>query len=49
MYRGWVGALLPMQGGAPLPNESVSQYRCVNLSKADNDDRKYENDANALS
>ena len=30
-------------GGAPLANELVSQYRCLNLPK------KYESDANALS
>ena len=35
--------------GVPLPNEPVSQYKCVNLPKTDDDDdRTHENDSNAL-
>ena len=34
---------------APLPNEPVSQHRCVNLPKADDNDRTHQNDANAPS
>ena len=34
--------------GVPLPNEPVSQYKCVNLPKTDDDDRTNENDSNAL-
>ena len=42
------GALLPMQG-CSCPIEPVSQYRCMNLPKTDDNDRTHENDANALS
>ena len=35
-------------GGAPLPNNPVSQYRCVNLPKTGDNYRTHENDANAL-
>ena len=34
---------------APLPNQPVSQHRCVNLPKADDNDRTHQNDANAPS
>ena len=34
--------------GSPLPNKLVSQNRCVNLSKTDNNDRTHESDANAI-
>ena len=43
------GGLYFACGGAPLPNELVSQYICVNLPKTDDNDRTHENDANALS
>ena len=36
-------------GGAPLPNEPVSQYRCVNFPKTDDNDRANGNDVNVLS
>ena len=29
-------------GGAPLPNDPVSQYRCLNLPKTDDNDRTLE-------
>ena len=35
-------------GGAPLPNDPVSKYRCVNLPKTGDNYRTHENDANAL-
>ena len=35
--------------GCSCPIEPVSQYRCMNLPKTDDNDRTHENDANALS
>ena len=35
--------------GAPLRNEVISQYKCVNLPKTDDNNWTHENDANALS
>ena len=43
------GVLYFPNRSAPLPNETVSQYRCMNLPKTVADDRTHENDANALS
>ena len=35
------GGLYFPYGGAPLPNEPASQYRCVNLPNIDDNDRTY--------
>ena len=42
------GAYFPCRV-APLPKEPVSQYRCMNLPKTDDNDKTHENDANTLS
>ena len=36
------------RAGLLLPNELVSQYRCMNHPKTDDDDRTHKNDANTL-
>ena len=35
--------------GVLLPNEPISNYRCMDLHKTDDNDRTHKNDANILS
>ena len=44
---GW--ALFPNMPVLLSPNELISQYKCVNLPKTDDNNWTHENDANALS
>ena len=46
--RGFTHPTLP-HTGVILPSEPVSQYRCMNLPKTDDNDRAHKNDGNTLS